>query len=169
MLDPNHPISKLAREDGRYCVDAYTFVFDALNHAHTIIQQEVGDEAVATEEADSEAAEIDQLLLSEEIEIADTDVDEEIECLRKIASEEQGEAEETERHVTGQELCGAIRSLAVDQYGYMAKCGVFSLIPSRTLRRVKNDFQRTLKISKTWIMRHVGKQMWIVRHVEMKN
>tara|TARA_B100000674_G_C37447854_1_gene736890 strand:+ start:82 stop:636 length:555 start_codon:yes stop_codon:yes gene_type:complete len=122
MLDPNHPISKLAREDGRYCVDAYTFVFDALNHAHTIIQQEVRDEAVATEEADSEAAEIDQLLLSEEIEIADTDVDEEIESLRKIASEEQGEAEETERHVTGQELCGAIRSLAVDQYGYMAKC-----------------------------------------------
>ena len=30
MIDPRHPIAKLARKDGRYHVDAYAFVFDAL-------------------------------------------------------------------------------------------------------------------------------------------
>ena len=35
---------------------------------------------------------------------------------------EEGEgAEGTERHVSGQELCEAIRRFALDQYGYMAK------------------------------------------------
>ena len=117
MLDPNHPISKLAREDGRYCVDAYTFVFEALNHAHEVMQRKTGEQSGA-----AEAAEIEQLLLSEEIEITDADVDEEIECLQQMAAEGQSSAEETARHVTGQELCGAIRSLALEQYGYMAKC-----------------------------------------------
>ncbi len=34
---------------------------------------------------------------------------------------ETDEAEEAERHVTGQELCEAIRCYAVEQFGYMAK------------------------------------------------
>ena len=34
-------------------------------------------------------------------------------------SEEQDQA--TERHVSGQELCEAVRQFAVEQYGYMAK------------------------------------------------
>jgi len=32
-----------------------------------------------------------------------------------------GEAEAAERHVSGQELCQAIRQFALQQYGYMAK------------------------------------------------
>ncbi len=32
------------------------------------------------------------------------------------------EAAASERHLTGQELCEAIRLYALDQYGYMAKC-----------------------------------------------
>lgn len=35
--------------------------------------------------------------------------------------ESGGEDDEPERHVTGQELCEAIRRFALDQYGYMAK------------------------------------------------
>lgn len=31
-------------------------------------------------------------------------------------------ADEEERHVTGQELCEAIRRYALDQFGFMAKC-----------------------------------------------
>ncbi len=117
MLDPNHPIAKLAREDGRYRVDAYTFVFEALNHAHTVMEDKETPEA-----CEAEAEEIEQLLLAEEMEIADADVDEEIECLEQAAIEAQGTPDESERHVTGQQLCGAIRSLALEQYGYMAKC-----------------------------------------------
>ena len=36
------------------------------------------------------------------------------------ASTEAGEA--AERHLTGQQLCEAIRLYALDQYGYMAQC-----------------------------------------------
>ena len=35
--------------------------------------------------------------------------------------EEEGSEPANERHVTGQELCEAIRQYALDQYGYMAK------------------------------------------------
>ena len=100
MLDPNHPISQLAREDGRYGVDAYTFVFEALNHAHTVMEREKKDASDETE-----AAEIEQLLLSEELEIADADVDEEIEYLEQMAAKSQSSSDEAERHVTGQEKC----------------------------------------------------------------
>ncbi|MEE2781123.1 MAG: hypothetical protein VX431_02885, partial [Planctomycetota bacterium] len=59
MLDPNHPISKLAREDGRYRVDAYTFVFEALNHAHTAM-------GIGEQGASGTAEEIEPLLLADE-------------------------------------------------------------------------------------------------------
>ena len=35
MLDPSHPIAKLLQEDRRYKIDAYAFVFEALNFAHS--------------------------------------------------------------------------------------------------------------------------------------
>lgn len=35
--------------------------------------------------------------------------------------ESGGDEDEPERHVTGQELCEAIRRFALDQYGYMAQ------------------------------------------------
>ena len=117
MLDPNHPIAKLAREDGRYRVDAYTFVFEALNHAHTVMDQ--GEQPKV---CGAEAEEIEQVLLAEEMEIADADVEEEIECLEKAIADTQSVPDEAERHVTGQQLCVAICSLALEQYGYMAKC-----------------------------------------------
>ena len=37
------------------------------------------------------------------------------------AAEEGGDPTEAQRHVSGQELCEAIRCYALDQYGYMAK------------------------------------------------
>jgi uncharacterized repeat protein (TIGR04138 family) len=40
-----------------------------------------------------------------------------------VPSPGEKEAEEgTERHLTGQELCEAIRRYALEEYGYMAKC-----------------------------------------------
>ena len=55
MLDPDHPISKLAREDGRYRVDAYAFVFDALNHAHSAMNMGSAAESLADVESDLSA------------------------------------------------------------------------------------------------------------------
>lgn len=88
MLDPNHPIAKLLKEDRRYAFDAYVFVFEALRYA----QDELGlgvDVGGETEEDEPEAQE------------------------RRASAP---------RHLTGQELCEAIRRYALEQYGYMAKC-----------------------------------------------
>ncbi|MBI2824104.1 MAG: hypothetical protein HYX69_05345 [Planctomycetia bacterium] len=40
----------------------------------------------------------------------------------EAAAEEGADPETPERHLTGQQLCEAIRRYALDQYGYMAKC-----------------------------------------------
>ncbi len=86
MLDPSHPIAKLLKDDRRYKIDAYAFVFEALNYAHSKL-------GMGTE---------------------------------RPAESEEGESEdaprEAERHLTGQQLCEAIRQYALEQYGYMAKC-----------------------------------------------
>lgn len=99
MLDPNHPLWRLARTDRRYKIDAYLFVFDALRFA----QQELG----MGHEAPSEPSEEDAQATQE-------------------SGEDEPEPDEDDenqphRHVTGQELCQAIREYAVRQFGYMAK------------------------------------------------
>ena len=91
MIDPSHPIAKLLQQDKRYKIDAYAFVFEALNFAHT--QLGMGSERAAEAEEEPEA------------------------------SVRRGEGGgESERHLTGQQLCEAIRQYALDQYGYMAQC-----------------------------------------------
>lgn len=84
MLDPTHPIAELLKEDRRYTVDAYAFVFEALSYAQSVLEMGKASpsEAVAAQADEPEAPE----------------------C-----------------HVSGQELCEAIRRLALEQYGYMAK------------------------------------------------
>ncbi len=115
MLDP--AIAKLLQEDRRYPLEAYIFVFEALDYAQNVLG--MGSEA---------------------------------------ASETGGgpEAEDTgpQRHVTGQELCQAIRQFALEQYGYMAKLVlgnwglhatsdfgeiVFSLIRIGRMRKTPHD------------------------------
>ncbi len=87
MLDPNQQLARLLREDRRYRLDAYLFVFEALNYAQEVM-------GLGTE-SPSEPA---------------------------IGSvEEEEDYEGPQRHVTGQELCEAIRRFALQQYGLMAK------------------------------------------------
>jgi len=95
LIDPNHPIAKLVREDRRYAFEAYVFVFEALRYAQETLG--LGRE-IPGEESEEEAAE--------------------------DWSEEETEGDEARRprHLTGQELCEAIRLFALDQFGYMAKC-----------------------------------------------
>ncbi|MCE9544226.1 MAG: hypothetical protein K8T25_01690 [Planctomycetia bacterium] len=124
MVDPRHPIAKLAKEDGRYHVDAYAFVFDALSYAHTVL-------GLGAEQSTEEKS-------------------------RKRKSEKASSADDPEldRHLTGQELCQAIRQYALDQYGYLAKCVfnswgvqrtsdfgeiVFRLIEAGQMRKTPSD------------------------------
>lgn len=100
MLDPSHPIVELLKEDDRYAFDAYVFVFEALNYAQNVLQ--MGAEATAK--------------------MHDRDSDEDLENAAGGGSEDESDEDEpVERHVTGQQLCEAIREYALQQYGYMAK------------------------------------------------
>ncbi|NIL99272.1 MAG: hypothetical protein GTO62_19775 [Planctomycetales bacterium] len=112
MLDPNHPIAEFARSDGRYHVDAYDFVFHALQHAHSVLN--MGQPSSGKKTAGKKAA--GKKATGKK-------------ATGKKATTKEGKttgsdppAEEEECHVSGQELCAAIRHLAIEQYGYMAKC-----------------------------------------------
>jgi uncharacterized repeat protein (TIGR04138 family) len=87
MLDPNQQLALLLKEDRRYRLDAYMFVFEALGYAQDVM-------GMGTESTSEPIAEI---------------------------VEEDDELDGPQRHVSGQELCEAIRRFALQQYGLMAK------------------------------------------------
>ncbi|HCK42308.1 MAG TPA: hypothetical protein DHW22_11835, partial [Planctomycetaceae bacterium] len=95
MLDPDHPITELLRRDDRYHFDAYVFVFEALRYAQDKLGMgnEIDAEDLAASSSDEQNTALDGL----------------------------DEQQEAERHVTGQELCEAMRLFAHEQYGYLAK------------------------------------------------
>lgn len=134
MPDPAQELAAMLRQDRRYKIEAYAFVFDALSYAHKALgmgmvqpSEEPGEKGeAAAERRESKAAEGEQ-------------------------GEESGAAE---RHLTGQQLCEAIRLFALEQYGYMAKCVlnswgvfttgdfgeiVFNLIRIGQMRKTKED------------------------------
>lgn len=73
------PIIKLLKKDRRYKLEAYQFVREALNYAHSELK------------------------------------------MGQHASEHPADPPPPEAHVTGQQLCEAIRLFAVEQFGMMAK------------------------------------------------
>jgi len=83
MLDPSRSIAELLMRDRRYRLDAYSFVFDALQYAQEVLGM---------------GAEV-----------------------HSEASRSRRDDDHPERHVTGQNLCEAIRQFALRQYGLMAK------------------------------------------------
>lgn len=97
MLDPKHPLAELLRRDDRYLFEAYVFVFDALRYG----QENMGLGVT------SASPDLDALLDDSDDDLFDAVSDQ--------------EDEEAERHVTGQELCHAIRRYAIDQYGFLSR------------------------------------------------
>lgn len=125
MLDPTHPIAELLRRDARYHFEAYVFVFEALRYAHDKLG--MGAEQPSQKDADG-LQNFSGLGLSG----LNLDADGELDAEEQEAQEMQdagttgdagamGDDEELERHVSGQELCEAMRLYAHEQYGYMAK------------------------------------------------
>jgi uncharacterized repeat protein (TIGR04138 family) len=95
MLDPAHPIAQLLETDRRYPFEAYVFIFEALHYAQTVLNMGAdrpGDPLPAPQTSEEGSSDVNIT-----------------------------EATETQHHVTGQELCEAIRRYALEQYGYMAK------------------------------------------------
>ena len=93
MSEIPHPIFQLLQDDPRYRLDAYQFVREALAYAQDVM--ELG----ASSHEDKEDKEDDETLES---------------------SEDVPFGEPIDKHLTGQQLCEAIRIYAVDQFGYMA-------------------------------------------------
>jgi uncharacterized repeat protein (TIGR04138 family) len=118
MLEPSHPLAQLLEKDRRYSLEAYVFLFEALNFAQTVL--EMGAESPTEPVAEAE------------------------------------ESPGVQHHVSGQELCEAIRRYALEQYGYMAKTVlnswgihktndfgeiVFNLIRIGQMRKTPSDTQ----------------------------
>lgn len=116
MRDPSHPVEKLLREDRRYKLEAYAFVFEALNYAHEVLGMGA-DKPSEGEEAPAKSR-------------------------------------QKEKHLTGQQLCEAIRLYALEQFGYMAKTVlnhwgvyttsdfgeiVFNLIRIKQMKKTRDD------------------------------
>jgi uncharacterized repeat protein (TIGR04138 family) len=80
-VNPISNFQELLEKDPRFSLEAYQFVREALQYAHTVLRM--------AEDKPSKGA---------------------------ISAELQGE-----RHLTGQQLCQAIRTYALEQYGYMSK------------------------------------------------
>lgn len=129
MLDPQDPIVGLLERDTRYKFDAYVFVFEALRYAQERLNlgQSYSEESQASDSRE-DFDELDELL--------------------------EDESAEEERHVTGQELCEAIRLFALEQYGLVAKSVlehwgirstsdfgeiVFNLLDIGKMRKTKHD------------------------------
>jgi uncharacterized repeat protein (TIGR04138 family) len=168
MLDPTHPIADLLRRDARYHFDAYVFIFEALRYAHDKLgmgaeqpsQQDVdglqnfsglglsGLNLDADGELDAEEQE------AQEMGAPDTGAPDTGASDTGASDNGEGDDDEIERHVSGQELCEAMRLYAHEQYGYMAKNVlnhwglvstsdfgeiVFNLIEIGQMRKTAND------------------------------
>lgn len=98
-----HPLAELLAEDPRYSIEAYQFVREALSYGQQVLG--FGEEFPAGE--DDTPANPFLAALAEEA--------------RELTEDDDDDEPRVERHVTGQQLCEAIRLHALDQYGYMAK------------------------------------------------
>ncbi|MGQ9505822.1 MAG: Minf_1886 family protein [Thermogutta sp.] len=94
------PLLDLLKKDRRYKLQAYLFVFQALDFAR---QLGMGREA-PSEPLPEDVQKRFPLLEAEETSESDLELE-----------------EESPKHVSGQELCEAARIYASQQYGYMAK------------------------------------------------
>jgi uncharacterized repeat protein (TIGR04138 family) len=95
MTDDSFTIYQLVKQDPRYPAEAYHFVREAMAYASDLF--ELGGDP---HEADVEP----EIIPDEEL-----DFDSSLHQSRR------------ERHLTGQQLCEAIRQYALNQFGYMAK------------------------------------------------
>lgn len=106
MAEPRHPVLELLKKDPRYKLESYHFVRDALSYAQDVLEMGSETKHEETEETEGDTSEWMKTLPTE---------------LAAQLGEQAREHAKTERHLTGQDLCQAIRQYALDQYGMMAK------------------------------------------------
>lgn len=106
MPESRHPVLDLLKNDPRYTLEAYHFVRDALSYAQDVL--EMGSDSAAEE--------------TEELPTPEPATQAKKQSSKAAAKGGKGsEKPRAERHLTGQELCHAIRQYALDQYGMMSR------------------------------------------------
>ena len=99
MPDASSSALQLIKDDPRYSIDAYVFVREALDYAADAL--ELGSLGVPDQAADDATEK------------------------KNISESESGSShvhsQSDERHLTGQQLCEAIRLYALNQFGYMSQ------------------------------------------------
>lgn len=102
LVDPKHPMFQLLQRDRRYGLDAYLFVLESLNFA----QESLG---------------MGQDPAGEELESPQTTVGRPVDGAEPPRRrQERGRKRRGERHVSGQQLCEAVRLYGLQQYGFLA-------------------------------------------------
>ncbi len=136
MPNPKHPLTELLERDRRFQRDAYIFVDNALCFAQT-------ESAPGSEQADGLGTDLEEGLGEDLLE-------------QTLPSEnyDDSQSSEEESHITGQQLCEAIRRYALQQYGLMARSVlnhwgirstgdfgeiVFNLIDIGRMRKTESD------------------------------
>lgn len=104
MIDPSNPLAELLQRDPRYHSDSYEFVFKALRYGQECLDMGRAAQSVADSGGD------------------DSDDADDPFSDEPYAFDADAPPSQTERHVTGQDLCEAIRQYALQQYGLMARC-----------------------------------------------
>ncbi|MEN1681491.1 MAG: Minf_1886 family protein [Planctomycetota bacterium] len=104
MIDPSNPLAELLQRDPRYHSDSYEFVFKALRY---------GQECLDMGKAAGRASGSEGLTADDPDEPFDDE---------PFSFESDAAPSQSEKHVTGQDLCEAIRQYALQQYGLMARC-----------------------------------------------
>ncbi|MEM6329049.1 MAG: Minf_1886 family protein [Planctomycetota bacterium] len=143
MLDPKHPLAELLSRDQRYHLDSYVFVFDSLRFA----QETLNMGGLATTPPGQEQHGHATHRSGEGPAASQSSAAED-------PDQDDGDDGPVERHITGQDLCEAIRRYALSQYGLLARCVfdhwgirttddfgeiVFNLIDIGQMRKTEND------------------------------
>ncbi|MFM7184208.1 MAG: Minf_1886 family protein [Planctomycetota bacterium] len=95
LVDPAHPLFQLLQRDGRYSLDAYLFVLEALTFAQESLG--MGHEP--------KSGELEPMPVEEP---------------QAKPRRSRRRPRQPERHVSGQELCEAARRYGLQQYGFLA-------------------------------------------------
>lgn len=171
MSEKIHPIVELLQQDQRYHIEAYQFVREALAYAQEIMKLPAAPGATSVPDPSGEldpsaevdtGSELDPDAIEKELrkqDVAPEDVgepsDEDLEALHEDDDFAEPKAPEGhEHHITGQQLCEAIRQYALEQFGFMSKTVlnnwgvhstsdfgeiVYNLIRIRHMKKSTND------------------------------
>ena len=122
MINPNHPIAQILHRDNRYHFDAYIFVFESLRFAQEKLGMGVEQASEAPKTGGDATSVPPPSIITPPSEAWSEDpCDSDVDPGKPSGNLGDRSAEETARHVSGQELCEAMRIYAHKQYGLLAK------------------------------------------------